>query len=150
VHRLARTLRSPFERARVEAMIGAQAAIRDDRIAATTHLGAAASLFEVAGATAWSRAMQERLSRLDEPNGGSARALDTLGACRRAWTQFLTARELDVAMLAITGASNREIADALVISVRTVEVHLGRAFAKLDVRTRVELTVLAHRTNRHL
>jgi DNA-binding CsgD family transcriptional regulator len=150
VHRIARTLRSPFERARVEAMIGAQAAIRDDRVAATTHLRAAASLFEVAGAAAWTRAVQERLSRLDESNGGRARALDTLGACRRAWTQFLTARELDVAMLAITGASNREIADALVISVRTVEVHLGRAFAKLDVRTRVELTVLAHRTNRHL
>lgn len=53
-------------------------------------------------------------------------------------------------MRAVTGASNREIADALLISVRTVEVHLGRVFAKLDVRTRVELTVLAHRTNRHL
>ncbi|MCK2036475.1 helix-turn-helix transcriptional regulator [Microbacterium sp. SSW1-49] len=150
VHRIARTLRSPFERARVEAMIGAQAAIRDDRVAATAHLRAAASLFEVAGAAAWSRAMHGRLARLDQPDGGGARVLDPLGVCRRAWTQYLTARELDVAMLASTGASNREIADALVISVRTVEVHLGRAFTKLDVRTRVELTVLAHRTNRYL
>jgi DNA-binding CsgD family transcriptional regulator len=48
-------------------------------------------------------------------------------------------------MLVGEGASNRDIADALHVSVRTVEVHLGRVFGKLDVRTRVELTVLAHR-----
>ncbi|MBQ3359962.1 MAG: DNA-binding response regulator, partial [Microbacterium sp.] len=36
------------------------------------------------------------------------------------------------------------------VSVRTVEVHIGRAFAKLGVRSRVELTVLAHRTNQLL
>ena len=150
VHRIARTLRSPFERARVEAMIGTQAAIRADRIAAKAHLRAAAKLFDVAGATAWSRAVQERITRLHEPDGEGARAFDPLEVCRRAWTPALTARELGVAMRAVSGASNREIADALLISVRTVEVHLGRVFAKLDVRTRVELTVLAHRTSRHL
>lgn len=150
VHRIARTLRSPFERARVEAMIGVQAAIRDDRIAAKSHLRAAASLFEVAGATAWSRAVQQRIARVDEPDGDGAQALDPLGVCRRAWMPLLTARELGVAMRVVSGAANREIADALMISVRTVEVHLGRVFAKLDVRTRVELTVLAHRTNQHL
>ncbi|MHC9044967.1 helix-turn-helix transcriptional regulator [Microbacterium saperdae] len=150
VHRIARTLRSPFERARVEAMIGVRAAIRDERVTAKAHLRAAASLFEVAGANAWSRAMQERISRLDEADDDGARGFDPLEVCRRAWTPSLTARELGVAMRAVTGASNREIADALLISVRTVEVHLGRVFAKLDVRTRVELTVLAHRTNRHL
>ena len=46
-------------------------------------------------------------------------------------------------MLAVGGASNRDISDSLHVSVRTVEVHLGRVFAKLEVRTRVELTVLA-------
>ena len=45
---------------------------------------------------------------------------------------------------------NRKIAETLDISVRTIEVHTGRVFAKLGVRNRVQLTVLAHRTARHL
>lgn len=53
-------------------------------------------------------------------------------------------------MQAVGGAANRDIGEALNVSVRTVEVHLGRVFSKLDVRSRVELTVLAHRTNQHL
>ncbi|GMA92242.1 response regulator transcription factor [Homoserinibacter gongjuensis] len=50
-----------------------------------------------------------------------------------------------MALLVIEGASNREIAERLYLSVRTVEVHVGRILAKLEVRSRVELTVLAHR-----
>lgn len=53
-------------------------------------------------------------------------------------------------MRAVGGAANREISEALNVSVRTVEVHLGRVFTKLGVRSRVELTVLAHRTEQHL
>lgn len=149
VHARARGLRSPFERGRVEAVIGAQSAIRDDVRSASTHLLAAHSLFEVAGATAWATAVQERLSRLDHSSEQGTASNDALSACRRAWAHLLTSRELETAMRAVTGASNREIADALVVSIRTVEVHLGRVFSKLEVRTRVELTVLAHRTNRH-
>jgi DNA-binding NarL/FixJ family response regulator len=62
-----------------------------------------------------------------------------------AWREVLTERELEVTLLVIEGASNREIAAQLYVSVRTVEVHVGRILAKLDVRSRVELTVLAHR-----
>jgi DNA-binding NarL/FixJ family response regulator len=61
------------------------------------------------------------------------------------WREVLTERELEVALLVIEGASNREIAERLYLSVRTVEVHVGRILAKLEVRSRVELTVLAHR-----
>lgn len=64
---------------------------------------------------------------------------------RRRWAGELTERELDVASLVALGASNREVAERLYLSVRTVEVHLGRVFRKLGVRSRVELTVLAHR-----
>ena len=62
-----------------------------------------------------------------------------------AWDADLTPRELDVALLVVQGASNRDVAGALHLSVRTVEVHLGRVFRKLGARSRVELTVLAHR-----
>ena len=44
-----------------------------------------------------------------------------------------------MADLAAAGRSNREIADQLVISVRTVESHLASAYRKLDVRSRVQL-----------
>ncbi|MFC8731855.1 LuxR C-terminal-related transcriptional regulator [Luteimicrobium sp. NPDC057192] len=61
------------------------------------------------------------------------------------WGDLLTERELDVALLVVDGASNKEVAEWLFVSVRTVEVHLGRVFRKLGVRSRVELTVVAHR-----
>lgn len=50
----------------------------------------------------------------------------------------LTRREREVAMLAVT-LQNREIADRLSISVRTVENHLARAMKKLGVTARTEL-----------
>lgn len=51
----------------------------------------------------------------------------------------LTRREREVASLAARGLSNGEIADRLVVSVRTVENHLHRAFTKLGVEGRREL-----------
>lgn len=150
VHASARTLRSPFARARVEAMLGIQCAIRDEHAFARRHLQTAQHLFELAGATAWARSIGDRVARLDPEESDDATVADPLSSCRHAWAQLLTARELEVAMLAVGGAANRDIAAALNVSVRTVEVHLGRVFAKLDVRRRVELTALAHRTNQHL
>lgn len=149
VREIARTLTSPFARARVETMLGTQFAIRDDHAAARIHFQYAERLFELSGATAWATATRNRLDRLDAREGSIAPAMGALAACRSAWALRLTARELEIAMRAVRGAANREIAEELNISVRTVEVHLGRIFAKLDVRSRVELTVLAHRTDQH-
>ncbi len=73
---------------------------------------------------------------------------DALDELRGRWSDELTERELDVALLVVQGGSNREAADQLYLSVRTVEVHLGRVFRKLGVRSRVELAVLAHRVGR--
>lgn len=53
----------------------------------------------------------------------------------------LTPAELQVASLAAEGRSNREIAAALVVSVRTVESQLAAAYAKLGVRGRASLGV---------
>jgi ATP/maltotriose-dependent transcriptional regulator MalT len=49
-----------------------------------------------------------------------------------------TEREWEVLSLLVTGASNREISVALVISHRTVCNHLASIFSKLGVRTRTE------------
>jgi DNA-binding CsgD family transcriptional regulator len=51
----------------------------------------------------------------------------------------LTARETQVARLAAKGMSNREIAEALFVTVKTVEWHLKHAYEKLGVRSREEL-----------
>lgn len=156
----ARALTSAFDRGRVEAMLGTGCAIRGDRAAGRRHLRAARSLFADAGADAWHDLIDRRLARIDEQMSDAGRITtmpiaiisdaDPLAACRIAWEVLLTERELEVAMRVVDGAANREIAVALDVSVRTVEVHVGRVLNKLGVRSRVELTVLAHRTSRHM
>ncbi len=51
----------------------------------------------------------------------------------------LTPSERRVARLAADGLSNREIAQALFLTRKTIEMHLGRAYRKLDIRSRGEL-----------
>jgi DNA-binding NarL/FixJ family response regulator len=52
-------------------------------------------------------------------------------------TDVLTARERQVAALVAEGASNREIARALEVKEKTVEMHVSRVFVKLNVVNRV-------------
>ena len=61
---------------------------------------------------------------------------------RRDWTsgvEALTASELRIVRLAREGRSNRQIAQDLYLSIKTVEGHLARAYGKLDITTRSEL-----------
>lgn len=51
----------------------------------------------------------------------------------------LTPSERRVATIAAAGRTNREIAQELFVSLKTVEMHLSRTFAKLDVSSRSEL-----------
>ena len=55
-------------------------------------------------------------------------------------TTPLTSREREIALLAVEGLSNREIARALTVSTRTVEGHLYRIYVKLGISRRDELT----------
>jgi two-component system response regulator DctR len=54
----------------------------------------------------------------------------------------LTEREREVMDLVVEGRANKRIADALGISVRTVEVHRARVFDKMSVDSAVELANL--------
>ena len=51
----------------------------------------------------------------------------------------LTAREREIAELVAAGQTNREIAEQLVLSTRTIDAHLRNIYAKLGIRSRVEL-----------
>jgi DNA-binding NarL/FixJ family response regulator len=57
--------------------------------------------------------------------------------------KLLTERELDVLRLAAKGMSNRDIADHLVLSTRTVQAHLSSIFTKMEVGSRTEAVVQA-------
>jgi DNA-binding NarL/FixJ family response regulator len=52
----------------------------------------------------------------------------------------LTRREAEIARLAAQGLRDRDIADELTLSVRTVESHLASAYRKLHIASRRELT----------
>jgi NarL family two-component system response regulator LiaR len=60
-------------------------------------------------------------------------------------TETLTARELEVLNLLARGLNNRAIADALVISERTVQAHLTSIFSKMQVSSRLEAVMTAIR-----
>jgi DNA-binding CsgD family transcriptional regulator len=78
---------------------------------------------------------------MDRCDGAKTPGLDLAGPVAE-----LTSREREIATLAAGGSSNKEIADALVVSVRTVETHLQRAYTKLGVSSRTGLaTVLRSR-----
>lgn len=62
------------------------------------------------------------------------------------WQDALTAQELQIAQLAAEGLTNREIADRLFMSHRTVSAHLHHIFPKLNVTSRVQLAGLFPRS----
>ena len=143
-----RTIVSPFERGRVEALLGTQYLSRGARRDGKRHLTLALALFEDAGADAWLSATRHRLDRAAEMPD-TADGAGVPAACRALWEPLMTARELEVALRIAEGRTNRQIAECLHLSVRTVEVYVGRLFAKLDVRSRGELIALAHRMAFH-
>jgi DNA-binding NarL/FixJ family response regulator len=61
-----------------------------------------------------------------------------------AWSEGLTQREMEVAVLAANGASNLAIAQQCRISERTVKAHLSAIFGKLNITDRLQLALRVH------
>ena len=86
------------------------------------------------------------VDRVELALASSARALqrrDEVRALARTLAE-LTDREREVMQLVVEGRPNKLIADALEISVRTVEVHRARVFEKMNVKSAVDLANLLH------
>jgi DNA-binding CsgD family transcriptional regulator len=56
----------------------------------------------------------------------------------------LRPREREVLALMVAGMRNREIAERLFITIRTVKFHVSNILHKLDVQSRAEVIILAH------
>lgn len=61
-----------------------------------------------------------------------------------AWTLALTGREIEVARAVASGMGNKEIANQINITERTVKAHIGSVFKKLTLRDRMHLTLLVN------
>lgn len=101
--------------------------------AAEAHAAAALAAADV-GAVADASRSTAQARTLAAECGAVTPLLTRLGRPRG-----LTAREHEIAGCAAQGLSNRQIADRLRLSERTVENHLGRAYAKLGLSGRAEL-----------
>jgi DNA-binding NarL/FixJ family response regulator len=110
--------------------------------------GAAGHPEEAAGllGAAVREAARRGAHRLRDEAAGELRRLDAAApaaAGGEANRSALTPREADVARLVAQGGTNREVAAALLLREKTVENHLSRIYAKLGVRSRVELAARA-------
>jgi len=72
------------------------------------------------------------IDRMVSPGRSEVKATDTLSE-----------REMEILKLAATGVSNKDIAQQLFLSPRTVQVHLGHIFSKLGVASRTEAVLHA-------
>lgn len=121
---LGETLPFPVELARALLVLGTVQRRLHRKQRARATLQRALSAFEALPAPIWAARARQELSRV----GG-----------RPSYTHELSATEERIAELVANGRSNREIANSLHLSVKTVEWNLSKIFRKFGVRSRTEL-----------
>ncbi len=113
----------PFDLARTLLTLGRLQRRRKQRKSARESLGRALGIFEELGAPLWAAKARDELERTHLREAPSE----------------LTPSEEQMARLAASGLKNREIAERLFVSPKTVEANLARAYRKLGIRSRAEL-----------
>ena len=117
-------LEQPFELGRTLLVAGSVARRAKRQAEARKHFEDALALFETLGAAVFAERTRVEMARVQ----GRTQGRDEL-----------TPTERSIAELVAAGLTNREVADRLFVSVRTVESNLSRIYKKLDVRSRTEL-----------
>ena len=121
-------LGAPYEAARVRLLMARAWMQLNDHDTAKMERDAARRVFEQLGAVP-ALAMADELADSPRPSAPAG----------------LTPREVHVLRLVATGATNRDVADQLVISEKTVARHLSNIFTKLGVTSRAAATAYAFR-----
>lgn len=120
---------SRIEAARSHVELGSALRRAGKRGRARTSLREGAELAQRCGAVRLAaRAHEELLAAGAKPRSTALSGVDSL-----------TPSEKRVAAMAAEGMGNREIAQALFVTLRTVEMHLSNAFRKLDLSSRTQL-----------
>jgi DNA-binding CsgD family transcriptional regulator len=120
----------PFDYGRVQLLYGERLRRTRARTEARSQLNAALSLFQRLGAVPWANRAGAELRaaghhRLPAPEAGAAAGL--------------TAQEMEIALLAAEGLTNKQVGERLFLSPRTVGTHLYRIFPKLGITSRAAL-----------
>ncbi|MGE0878467.1 MAG: AAA family ATPase [Acidimicrobiia bacterium] len=113
----------PFERARLHLALAERADAAREAVLSRAEAQRAAEIFVRLGANPW----LDRCRAITD-----IEATTTLGA-------LLTEAELRVALVIGAGATNKQAAKQLYLSVKTVEYHLSNIYRKLGIRTRTQL-----------
>lgn len=122
-----------LERARTELLFASALRRLRHRAEARDRLHSALEAFESFGAPHCAAQARAELRALGAPVSAPAAGYPDA---------LLTAQQLAVARMAAEGATNREIAGRLALSPRTVDHHLRGVFARLGIRSRIELVRL--------
>ncbi|MFC7247897.1 LuxR C-terminal-related transcriptional regulator [Catellatospora aurea] len=118
-----------FEQARTELLYGQELRRARRPRDAREHLHRALETFTQLDAPAWADQARAELRAAGEAvDAPAVRAADVL-----------TAQQLQIARLVCDGATNREVAAQLFLSPRTVDHHMRNIFARLNIRSRIEL-----------
>ncbi|MBI2706628.1 MAG: AAA family ATPase [Actinobacteria bacterium] len=119
-----------FEQARTELSYGERLRRAKRRTEARDMIRCSLDSFERVGSTVWADRARAELAATGEKARKRSDPSTSLD---------LTPQELRVALAVAEGASNREAAEALFLSAKTVEFHLGNVYRKLGIRSRSEL-----------
>lgn len=133
---LAHASRWPFQRARLQLCYGSWLRRQRRVTEAKAALRSARDAFDALGAVPWADRARQELRAAGEASRKRA---------PEAWDQ-LSPQEMQIASLAAEGLSNREIAQRLYLSPRTVGSHLYRLFPKLGITSRAQLVAAPSRT----
>ena len=125
---------APHQRAETEWRAGLAFAAAGQREAGVNHLVSAYRTARQLGAEPLATRALKGLTRLGE----SVEERVSRRAAGRLKRGGLTRRQFQVLQYVATGMTNREIADELVLSPRTVEMHISNILTRLDCRTRAE------------
>lgn len=132
---------SPLEYARTQLAYGEWLRRQRRIVDARVQLSSALRVFESRGAQPFAQRARGELRAAGVQLAGQ---VNTEGPATE-----LTPQELQIARLAASGLSNRQIADRIYVSHRTVAAHLYRIFPKLGITSRNQLRDTLGDTNAH-